>query len=92
MRAQFLRYVSSAGRRHEGDGSLDVAVRLYQRGIEADDLAEEMYQGLMRCHMKLDRRAEGMAAYRRLRQTLSVTLGISPSAQSERLFKSLKGD
>lgn len=91
LRAQFLRYVSSAGRRHEGDGSLDVAVRLYQKGIEADDLAEEMYQGLMRCHLKLDRRAEGMAAYRRLRQTLWVTLGIAPSAESERLFKSIQG-
>lgn len=92
LRAQFLRYVSSAGSRHESDGQLDVAVLLYQKGIEADDLAEELYQGLMRCHMRLDRRAEGMAAYRRLRQTLSVTLGISPSAQSEKLFKSLKGD
>jgi LuxR family maltose regulon positive regulatory protein len=92
LRGQFLRYISTVGRRHEEAGSLDVAVLLYQKGIEADDLAEELYQGLMRCHMRLDRRAEGMAAYRRLRQTLSVTLGISPSTQSEQLFKSLKGD
>jgi len=35
---------------------------------------------LMRCHEKLDRRTEAIGAYRRLRQTLSVTLGLHPSA------------
>jgi LuxR family transcriptional regulator, maltose regulon positive regulatory protein len=90
LRAQFLRYVSRVGRQLENDGKPDLAVLLYQKGIEADDLAEELYQGLMHCMMQLERRAEGMAAYRRLRQTLSVTLGIAPSAQSEKLFKALQ--
>lgn len=39
-----------------------------------------------------DRRAEAMAVYRRLRQTLSVTLGNQPSPQSEALFRSIKGE
>ncbi len=92
LRARFLRYVSSAGGRHERKGEFDVALNLYRKGIEADDLAEEFYQGLMRCHLQLDRRSEGMATYRRLRQTLSVTLGIAPSAQSEQLFRLLQGE
>ena len=92
LRARFLRYVSSAGGRHERKGEFDVALNLYRKGIEADGLAEEFYQGLMRCHLQLDRRSEGMATYRRLRQTLSVTLGIAPSAQSEQLFRLLQGE
>ena len=39
----------------------------------------------MRCHARRGRNAEVAAVYRRLRQTLSVTLGIEPSADSERL-------
>jgi len=92
LRSQFLRHVSRTGRRHEEAGRLDIAVQLYQKGVDTDDLAEELYQGLMRCHMKLDRRAEAMSVYRRLRQILSVTLGIRPSPQSEQLFQSLKGE
>ncbi len=91
VRSQFLRHIARAGRRSEEAGELDVAVLLYQKGIDTDDLAEELYQGLMRCHMQQDRRAEALAVFRRLRQTLSVTLGIQPSEQSERLVRSIQG-
>ena len=90
LRGQFLRYVARMGKYHEGAGKVEEAVLLYQRGIEADNLAEELYQGLMRCHIQQERWAEAMAVYRRLRQTLSVTLGVQPSPQSERLFKSIR--
>jgi DNA-binding SARP family transcriptional activator len=92
LRSKFLIHLSRSGKRHESEGRLDVAALLYQKGIDSDDLAEELYQGLMRCHIQQDRRAEAMAVFRRLRQTLSVTLGIQPSPQSERLFRSIKGD
>jgi LuxR family maltose regulon positive regulatory protein len=90
LRGQFLRYVSRTGRQHEDTGKFDVAVLLYQKGIEADDLAEELYQGLMRSLNGLGRRAEAMAVFRRLRQILSVTLGISPSPPTERLFQAIQ--
>ena len=90
IRGQFLRHIAQAGRRREEAGELDLAVLLYQKGIDTDDLAEELYQGLMRCHIKLGRRAEAMMVYRRLRQTLSVTLGIQPSVQSDHLVRSIQ--
>ena len=51
---------------------------------------EPIYQGLMRCYEKLDRRTEAIGAYRRLRQTLSLTLGLHPSASTEKLYQSLR--
>lgn len=65
----------------------EAAERLYLRGIEAEPLAEACYRGLMRCHAGRGRAADVAAVYRRLRQTLSVLLGIEPSAESERLRK-----
>ncbi len=91
IRGQFLRHIARAGRSREEAGELDLAVLLYQKGIETDDLAEELYQGLMRCRLGQARHAEAMAVHRRLRRTLSVTLGLQPSAQTERLFKSIQG-
>jgi DNA-binding SARP family transcriptional activator len=39
----------------------------------------------MRCYSALGRPTEAVSAYRRLRQTLSVVLGVAPSAESQRL-------
>jgi DNA-binding SARP family transcriptional activator len=67
------------------------AMDCYRRGIEADPLAETFYQGLMRCLAAAGRQAEGAAVFRQLRQTLSVVLGIPPSARSRHLASILLG-
>ncbi len=90
LRGKFVRHISRIGRQLEDGGSCAAAADYYHRGIEADDLAEEFYQGLMRSYARMDRHAEAMAVYRRLRQALSVQLGIPPSPASERLFRSLR--
>ncbi|MBX9965042.1 MAG: bacterial transcriptional activator domain-containing protein, partial [Burkholderiales bacterium] len=56
------------------------------------ELAESFHQGLMRCYQALGRHAEGMSVYRRLRQTLSLTLGIVPSERSQALARALQQD
>lgn len=45
----------------------------------------------MRCYDRLDRRMEAVSAYRRLRETLSITLGVQPSTATQRLFDSMRG-
>jgi DNA-binding SARP family transcriptional activator len=90
LRSRFTRLVEDVGAAAEAQCAWEEAIAWYRRGLEADELAETFHQGLMRCYRALGRNAEGMAAYRRLRQTLSVTLGIAPSEQSQALAKSLK--
>jgi LuxR family transcriptional regulator, maltose regulon positive regulatory protein len=90
LRSRFVRLVVAAGAAAEAESDWDVAIACYRRGLDADELAETFHQGLMRCHLAAGRYAEGMAAYRRLRQTLSVLLGISPSAQSQALARTLQ--
>ena len=89
LRDKLARLVSALGRKLEEKQELENAIECYRRGIDADELAEEFYQGVMRCHAALGRPAEGMAAYRRLRQTLSVVLGVQPSESSEQLMQLL---
>ncbi|MBX9631715.1 MAG: hypothetical protein K2X67_14450 [Burkholderiales bacterium] len=89
MRARFGTLVSRRASALERAARFDEAIACYQAGIGAEPLAETLYQGLMRCHLTLGRRAEGASVYRQLRQTLSVILGIAPSAQSESLGKAL---
>ena len=44
----------------------------------------------MRCYHRLDRLPEAVSAYRRLKQTLSVTLSLPPSAGTEKLYRALR--
>lgn len=90
LRGKFIRAVESAGRDLEGAGRPEEAVDLYLRGIETDDLVEPFYRGLMRCYCKLNRHTEAAATFRRLRQTLSVTLGAKPSSESQKLVEELR--
>jgi two-component SAPR family response regulator len=85
LKARFIRKVRTVGERYERASEFQHAVELCTRGLEADDLTEAFYQGLMRCHLALGCPTDAIAAYRRMRQLFGVMLGIKPSAESERL-------
>lgn len=90
LRAKFIRAVARRASDMESAQDHEPAVALYLRGIEADPLVENFYQGLMRSYDRLNRRTEAASVYRRLRQTLSITLGVQPSVASQLLFDSLR--
>jgi DNA-binding SARP family transcriptional activator len=89
LRGKFIHALSSHGAAMEQAGDLEVAVNCYLRGIDADAIVEEFHQGLMRCYQRLGRRSEAISAYRRMKQTLSVVLGVPPSEASQRLYREL---
>ena len=82
-RSKFLRGVCTLGRHWETCGQLEKAVQCYQRGLEADDLAEELYQRLMTCYQRLGRRAEALSVYERCKRVLSASLGIELSSETK---------
>ncbi len=90
LRRKFVELVVAHGKHLERGSVFEEATHLYLRGLDADNLIEEFYQGLMRCHLARGRCAEGMDVFRRLRQILSVTLSISPSDESQALFLALQ--
>jgi DNA-binding SARP family transcriptional activator len=90
LRSRFVRVISDAARELEGVGRHEQAVELYERGLDADQLAEAFYQGLMRCYAATGRNADAAAIYLRLKQLLSIRFGLAPSTQTEQLFRSLR--
>jgi DNA-binding SARP family transcriptional activator len=65
------------------------AIEVYRRALEADNLAESLYRGLMRALAATGDRAEAMNAFRRCRELLSIVLGVKPSAETERLYQAI---
>jgi ATP/maltotriose-dependent transcriptional regulator MalT/DNA-binding SARP family transcriptional activator len=89
VRSRFTQFVVALAMRYERGQDWDNAIRWYQTGIAADDLAESFYQGLMRCYLALGRRAEGLGVFRRMSLAFSTGLGVAPSAASEALRRGL---
>jgi len=89
LRGRFIDLLSGCSAALESCGDIASAIRCYLRGIEADPVVEAFHQGLMRCYEQLGRRTEAISAYRRMKQTLSVVLGVPPSEASRRLYQRL---
>lgn len=87
LRRKFILACSTLGRDLETRNAWDQAIALCSRAIETDDLAEEFYQRLMRCHLQIGQHGEAAAVFRQLRTRLSVILGLAPSAASNALFE-----
>ena len=88
-RSRFIRGLTWLGHYWQDQKNWEKAIESYQRGLEIDDVAEELYQQLMICYRELGRKAEAMSLYERCRKTLSTILGVDPSAKTEAIFKSL---
>ncbi len=88
-RSRFIRNLIWLGHYWQDQEEWEKAIESYQRGLEIDDVAEDLYQQLMICYRELGRRTEALSTYQRCRKTLSTILGIDPSPKTEAIFKSL---
>ncbi len=88
---RFRRSLADAGRHWEQRGEWPRAIALYERVLDEDSLAEELYRRLMHCHLERGESTEAARVYRRCREMLSIQLGIPPSTETEALFKSIYG-
>jgi DNA-binding SARP family transcriptional activator len=87
--ARLRRSLGDAGRYYAERGDHPRAAALYERVLEEDSLAEDLYRRLMRAYLAMGEPAEAARVYRRCRDMLSVQLGIPPSAETEAVFRSI---
>jgi LuxR family maltose regulon positive regulatory protein len=87
--SKFLRNLSRLAHHWGEVGEWEKAVEYYEKGLEVNDLIEELYQQLMTCYQRLGRKAEALAVYHRCRKTLHAALGIEPSPKTEVIYRSL---
>lgn len=90
LHQRFLRRTLERGLEFEKQGLSDVALAVYEAGLAQDPLAEDLYQGAIRCHIACNRPADALRVFRRCREQLSIVLSVPPSAATSALVVSLK--
>jgi DNA-binding SARP family transcriptional activator len=89
LRSKFLRTLKALGAFWEVQAAWPRAQGLYERILEIDNLAEEIYRRLMRCYAHSGRPAEALHVYQRCRKMLSLVLGVAPSQETQDLYRSI---
>jgi two-component SAPR family response regulator len=89
LRGKFLRGVEKLGHYWQKLGRHEKAVECFQKGLEVDDIIEGFYQALMLLYQRMNRRTEALSVYLRCQRTLSSSLGVEPSPQTEAIRKSI---
>ncbi len=89
LRGKFIHALSARAVELESQADLPTALQCYLRGIDADPIVESFHQGLMRCYEIQGKRSEALSAYRSLKHTLSVLLGVPPSETTQKLFQDM---
>lgn len=89
LRNHLLRSIVATADALQNSGHAAEAIGCYERGLELDELAEECYRGLMRCHFDSGHYAEGLKVYRRCTEALQRELGMTPSADTKSLYRAL---
>jgi len=91
LRSRFVRALAQLGAALEQSRDWATAIDVYRRGLEADNLAESFYRGLMRALDAAGDQAEALNAFRRCRELLSIVLGVKPAAETERIHRQIAG-
>ena len=90
LSALLRRHVRDAGEFLTRAGQPEQAIALYRRGLEAEELAEDLHQQLLRLCLRLGRIAEGLEAFRRCRDALGRGLSVEPSHETLELHHQLQ--
>jgi ATP/maltotriose-dependent transcriptional regulator MalT/DNA-binding SARP family transcriptional activator len=88
-RSKFLRGVRTLSDYWCQTNQWEKARECYQKGLDVDDLAEELCRGLMNCYQNLGLKAEALSFYRRFEKRLKTVLEIEPSPKTKALHDAL---
>ena len=91
LRSRWHAVVKALGQLYQARGEWLEAAAVYRRALAIDPVAEELYRRLMVCLKETGNAAEGVNAYKRCKQELTTSLGIAPSAETERIYRLLTG-
>ncbi len=89
LQAKLVRAVLTAGEALEREHAWERARALYERALDADNLAEALYRRLMVCLRETGDPAGALTTYRRCRELLSIVLGRVPSPETEAVRRTL---
>jgi ATP/maltotriose-dependent transcriptional regulator MalT/two-component SAPR family response regulator len=83
--------LTGVGQCHEARGESEEAIRWYRRGLEIDELREDIHRRIMQCYISAGQRASALAQYHRCREALKREMNAEPSEETNLLYVQIAG-
>jgi DNA-binding SARP family transcriptional activator len=87
--SRYLTVLDHLGRIYIAQGHLEQAVECYVRLLERDSYREDAHAQLIRCYLRLDRRADALRQYERCTTVLANDLGLEPMPEIQALYRDI---
>ncbi len=87
LRSRFLRSLISVAGNAVAENHFSEAIDLYQKALDIEPLAEQLYRELITVYVQLNQRAEALAVYQRCSEHLRSQLQLEPSEETSRLVE-----
>lgn len=82
IRRRLLNHIDELASQLVDNHYYELAIKVYMKGIEIDELQEGFYQGAIRCYKKMGFDAEAYSIYKQCKTVLTSVLGIMPRAKT----------
>lgn len=89
LRARYVASCAALAEHFAAGARWDEARLLFQRGLEADELSENLCLGLMACYRAMRRPLAGRDAYQRFARALAARSGAEPAPALQALYQQL---
>lgn len=92
LRLRLLRVIKHLIGVYGRQGRCRQVIGLYDKALELDQVSEEYYRGLMKCHAVQGDRAKALAVYDSCKVFFNTTFKIEPSARTRQLYQAIQAD
>jgi DNA-binding SARP family transcriptional activator len=87
LRRKFIRATLRLGAYYQQSGELEKALDCYDRGLDADDLVEDFYRGLMYCYIEQGQYSRAREIYQQCKFICATTEGQQLSTETVALLR-----
>jgi LuxR family maltose regulon positive regulatory protein len=91
IREMHIEALTGVGQCHEARGEFEEAIRWYKRGVEIDELREDIHRRIMQCYASAGQRASALAQYSRCQEALRREMNTEPSEETNLLHAQIVG-
>lgn len=92
LRGKFLRAVLALCECVDAEGGGESVIAFYEKAIDTDPFAAELYLRLIERHRRANRRLDALATYRRYETIFCSVLNVEPSAQARALRAQIESE
>ncbi len=91
IRDMHIEALIGVGQCHEARSEFEEATRWYRRGLEIDELREDIHRRIMQCFASTGQRASALVQYRRCQEVLRREMNTEPSEETNLLYAQIAG-